>query len=153
MAAVLNDPALHTFIGGEPATVDELRARYSRQVVGQSSDGTEGWLNWVVRRDDTGELAGTVQATVYRVGPRVSADVAWVVASPHQGQGIASEASAAMVDWLRDHGVNEIVALIHPDHTASSNVARRLGLVPTEDLVDGEVRWVSLVAQHGDQGR
>jgi RimJ/RimL family protein N-acetyltransferase len=48
-----------------------------------------------------------------------------------------------MVAWLRAHGVDEIAALIHPDHTASSNVARRLGLTPTDDRVDGEVRWVS----------
>lgn len=143
VAAVLDDPGLHKFIGGEPETVDELRARFTRQVVGHSADAGEGWLNWIVRLDGTGELAGTVQATVRRTGPRVCADVAWVVASPHQGQGIASEASIAMVDWLCDQGVNEIVALIHPDHTASSKVARRLGLVPTDDLVDGEVRWVS----------
>jgi RimJ/RimL family protein N-acetyltransferase len=143
MAARLDDPGLHEFIGDRPATVDELRARYARQVVGHSADAGEGWLNWIIRLDDTGEPAGTVQATVRRTGPHLCADVAWVVASPHQGKGIASEASIAMVEWLRDHGVSEIVALIHPDHTASSNVARRLGLIPTDDLVDGEVRWVS----------
>lgn len=143
LAATLEDPRLHAFIGGRPATVDELRARYARQVVGHSADDGEGWLNWVVRRSDTGEVAGTVQATVRRTRSQVSADVAWVVAMPHQGQGIASEAAGAMVVSLRDQGVSEIAALIHPDHTASSRVARRLGLRATEDLVDGEIRWVS----------
>jgi RimJ/RimL family protein N-acetyltransferase len=143
MAAALDDPRLHEFIGGVPAAVDELRARYARQVVGHSADGREGWLNWIIRRRDTGHPAGTVQATVRRTGPRVRADVAWVVASGHQGQGIASEASTAMVAWLRTHGVDEVAALIHPGHTASANVARRLGLTPTDDFEDGEVRWVS----------
>ena len=142
MAARLDDPGLHEFIGGVPASTDELRARYARQAVGHSADDSEGWLNWIVRLEDTGEPVGTVQATVRRTGPRLSAEVAWVVASPHQGQGIASEAATAMVGWLRGQGVHEIVALIHPDHLASSKVARRLGLVPTDDLVDGEVRWV-----------
>jgi RimJ/RimL family protein N-acetyltransferase len=142
MAAALDDPGLHEFIGGTPATADELRVRYARQVVGHSPDAGEAWLNWVVRLDDTGEPAGTVQATVRRTGPLLSADVAWVVASAYQGQGIASEASGAMVEWLRGQGVHRIVALVHPDHTASSAVARRLGLTPTDDLVDGEVRWV-----------
>ncbi len=142
-AARFDDPRLHEFIGGEPATVDELRARYARQVVGHSADAGEGWLNWIVRRDDTGELVGTVQATLRQTGAHVDAEVAWVVASPYQGQGIASEASSAMVEWLRDQGVNRIVALVHPDHSASSKVARSLGLIPTDDVVDGEIRWVS----------
>src|SRR3954452_8931976 len=135
MAVALDEPTLHEFIGGRPATADELRARYARQVVGHSPDGDEGWLNWVIRRGDTGEVAGTVQATLRRAGRDPSADVAWVVSSPHQGQGLASEASAAMVGWLREHGVGRVVAFIHPDHLASSKVARHLGLVPTDDLV------------------
>ena len=36
MVAVLDDPQLHTYIGGgAPATLDELTATYARQVVGQ----------------------------------------------------------------------------------------------------------------------
>ena len=123
LAAALDDPGLHEFIGGSPATADELRSRYGFQVVGRSPDGSEGWLNWVIRRRDTGDAVGTVQATLRRTGPAVSADVASVVASPHQGRGLASEASAAMVAWLRDQGVEQVVALIHPDHTASAGVA------------------------------
>jgi RimJ/RimL family protein N-acetyltransferase len=146
MAVALDDSALHTFIGGEPATAGELRERYARQVVGHSADGSQGWLNWVVRLDATGEAVGTVQATLHRTGQRLTADVAWVVASAHHGHGIASEAATAMVRWLRERGVDELVAFVHPDHTASGGVARHLGLVATDDLVDGEVRWVSAPA-------
>ncbi len=45
MAPLLDDAALHTFIGGVPATPDELRGRYTRQVVGRSPDGSQRWLN------------------------------------------------------------------------------------------------------------
>ncbi len=143
MAAALDDPALHEFIGGAPATVDELRRRYAVQAVGHSANGDEGWLNWVIRVQETGRAAGTVQATVRRSGPHLGAAVAWVVGSAHQRRGIASEAATAMVAWLREQGVDQIEALVHPEHRASSTVARRLGLVATGDLVDGEVRWVS----------
>jgi RimJ/RimL family protein N-acetyltransferase len=143
MAEALDDTALHEFIGGSPASVEELRKRYAVQAVGHSADGREGWLNWVIRVQETGGAAGTVQATLRRTGSHLSADVAWVVATPHQGRGVASEAAIAMVGWLREQGVDEIVALVHPDHAASSAVAARLGLVATDDLVDGEVRWVS----------
>lgn len=43
----LNDEGLHVFIGGHPATEAEMAARVSRQVRGVSSDGSQGWCNWV----------------------------------------------------------------------------------------------------------
>jgi RimJ/RimL family protein N-acetyltransferase len=38
--------------------------------------------------------------------------------------------------------VTRFVANIHPDHGASAAVARHLGLAPTDEFDDGEVRWV-----------
>uniref|UniRef100_UPI00374E0D59 GNAT family N-acetyltransferase n=1 Tax=Clavibacter michiganensis TaxID=28447 RepID=UPI00374E0D59 len=60
-----------------------------------------------------------------------------------QGSGAAAECAAAMVAWLREDGVGIVRANIHPDHAASEAVARRLGLAPTDERVDGEVRWES----------
>lgn len=138
---LLDDPALHTFTGGQPADIHELRARYARQVLGRSPDGSQRWLNWVVRDRDTGRAVGTVQATVTTADGRRTAEVAWVVARPHQRRGYAREAARTMAAWLRAHGVQELVAHVHPDHTASAAVARTLGLGPTGTVVDGEVRW------------
>ena len=136
-ASTFDDARLHTFTGGDPATEDELRERYARQVVGHSPDGGETWLNWMLRRRDTGELVGTVQATV----AEATADLAWVVAVPHQGRGYAREAALAVRASLAEAGVTRFVADIHPEHAASARVARTLGLTPTDTLVDGEIRW------------
>ena len=46
-----------------------------------------------------------------------------------------------MVTWLREQGVSEVLAYVHPEHHASAAVARAIGLTPTETIVDGEVRW------------
>ncbi|WP_405912606.1 GNAT family N-acetyltransferase [Streptomyces sp. NBC_00963] len=137
MAVALSDPGLHAFIGGSPMDVDELRARYGRQVAG-SPDPAVVWWNWVIRLRTEECLAGTVQATV--AGP--VAEVAWVVGAPWQGRGIAKEAVAALVAWFGEvGGVREVVAHIHPDHAVSAAVARAVGLAPTEEWQDGEVRW------------
>jgi len=143
-AAALDDAGLHTFTGGSPATAGELRDRCARQVVGHSADGGEGWLNWVLRRRDDGALVGTAQATVRRAadGAR-EAELAWVVATVHQGAGHAREAAAVVSHWLRAQGVHRLVAHVHPGHTASMGVARAIGLHPTSTVVDGEVRWSS----------
>ncbi|MFJ2029087.1 GNAT family N-acetyltransferase [Streptosporangium sp. NPDC087985] len=141
MAEVLGDPALHTFIGGSPATAEQLRDRYTRMVAGPPPGGDESWLNWVIHLDDPGCLVGYVQATVTSPG---RAAVAWVVGTSWQGRGIAGEAALALAGWLGEHGVNALIATVHPDHAASSAVARRIGLVPTDDRVDGEVVWRSV---------
>jgi RimJ/RimL family protein N-acetyltransferase len=138
---VLADPALYAFTGGTPPTADELRARHARQVAGVSPDGSEGWLNWVLRLRDTGAVAGFVQATVTRDGGTLAADLAWLVGTSSQGRGLASEAAAAVVAALRGQGVTRFGAEVHPGHAASGAVARRCGLAPTGELHDGEVRW------------
>ncbi len=141
-AAAFEDPALHTFTGGAPATVAELRGRYVLQAVGHSPDNQEGWLNWIIRRRTAAaELIGTVQATLRRDDDGLIAELAWVVVPTAQGAGIATESSAAVVDWLRGQGVGRFTANIHPGHHASMAVARHLGMSPTEDVVDGETVW------------
>jgi RimJ/RimL family protein N-acetyltransferase len=143
MAPLLDDPQLHAFIGGRPAGLAELEERYRRQAAGRSADGTQRWLNWVVRRLDDEGAVGTVQATVADEAGALTAAVAWVIATPYQGRGYAREAAAVMVEWLRRSGVARVVAHIHPRHAASAAVARAVGLAPTEVVVDGEIRWES----------
>ena len=142
LAPVLDDVALHAFIGAAPASETELRARFTRQAAGQSPDGTQGWLNWVARDRATNAPVGRVQATISDGDDGRSAELAWVVATSRQGEGLATEAAGAAMDWLRDRGVTSFVAHIHPEHHASAGVARHLGLAATDVWHEGEVRWV-----------
>ena len=141
MVTVLDDPQLHTYIGGEPATLHQLTATYARQVVGHSADGSERWLNWIARNGDDGAAVGYVQASAIWEDGHPQAEVAWVIGSGHQGRGYAGEAAGAMVDWLRSQGIELVVAHVHPEHLASLAVARTVGLHPTDQVVDGEIRW------------
>ncbi|OCC08556.1 GNAT family N-acetyltransferase [Streptomyces sp. PTY087I2] len=147
MAAVLADPALYVFTGGEPPAPAALRSRYERQCAG-SPDAGERWWNWVLRvrtagdEKAYGELVGYVQATVR--GPR--AEIAWVVGTPWQGRGYASEAAQGLAAHLASAGgVRELVAHIHPDHVASAAVAVAAGLGPTGEWEDSERRWAASV--------
>lgn len=82
-----------------------------------------------------------MQATVSEQSDRLTAEVAWVVGVSEQGRGFAREAARVMVEWLRQQGVEVVMAHVHPQHSASIAVARAIGLQPTETVVDGEVRW------------
>jgi RimJ/RimL family protein N-acetyltransferase len=141
MAVVLADARLHEFIGGAPASPQALARRYRRLAAG-SQRQQEQWLNWIVRLRTTGVPIGTVQATVtLAAGGEHAAEVAWVIGVPWQGRGFASEASAALVGWLRGSGVATITARIHPQHRASERVAQRAGMRLTAAVVDGERVW------------
>ncbi|WP_256862819.1 GNAT family N-acetyltransferase [Microbispora sp. GKU 823] len=65
----------------------------------------------------------------------------WCHSPSEKSRGYASEAAAALAGWLRARGIARIEAHIHPDHHASMTVARRIGLLPTDHVEDGERLW------------
>ena len=140
MADVLSDPALHTFVGGAPATPQDLHSRYARMIAG-SPDPAVSWLNWVIQLRSEACLTGTVQATIGPSDESSIAEIAWVVGVPWQGRGIASEAARGLVDWLSQQPVEAVIAHIHPEHHASIAVATAAGLTPTDEWHEGERRW------------
>jgi len=143
MAPLLDDEGLYRYIGGRPATRVELHDRYLRQSAGRSPDGQQGWLNWVVRHRASGRAVGIVQATLRRDDAHLTAELAWVIASRYQRRGCAGEAAMGMATWLGRQDVQRLVAHVHPEHQASMRVAERLGLAPTDVIVDGEIRWAT----------
>lgn len=146
LAAAETDPGLFTYIGGEPPSAEELEARIERYNAGPPKSG-DAWHNWAIRIRETGELIGHLQATV-REGGR-SAEIAWLVGTPWQGRGYATEAATAVVEWLTAPGsaIELLVAHVHPDNAASAKVAGRLGLTPTDRVVDGEIQWRRVIGR------
>jgi RimJ/RimL family protein N-acetyltransferase len=141
MAPLLDDPRLYVFTGGRPWTLEELRERYEHHMTGRSDDGSQRWLNWIAARRDSGEAVGGLQATVTAAPRGFVCELAWIVASRHQGRGYAREGATAMATWLREQGAPVLIADIHPRHEASMAVARAVGLDRTGEAVDGEIRW------------
>ncbi|KAD3633166.1 GNAT family N-acetyltransferase [Arthrobacter yangruifuii] len=138
MVPVLAGTEIYRYIGGQAPTKEMLQARYAAQTVGGSPDGSEAWLNWIIR--EQGQAIGFVQATAAADGS--TSDVAWVIGEAFQGRGAATDAARAMLSWLRSRGIGRITASIHPDNLASAAVARRLGLLPTGSFDDdGEELW------------
>ncbi len=136
---LLDDPRLNAFTGGEPRARDELVRWLALVGPGSSPSGDETWCNWIIRKREDGVAIGTAQATVVSD----EGTLAWVIGSGWQGQGFAKEAATAVAAWLRSRGISRLGAHIHGDHIASSAVARSIGLIETNELVDGEVVWRS----------
>lgn len=140
MAALVGDPGLYTFTSDQPPTLEELTEMYRRLLRGPDAAG-EWWGHWVLVERTSSRLVGVASALIWFAdGGR--AQVAWVVGTAHQGQGLAKEAATALVGWLRGLPLVRIEAHIHPEHAVSAAVATSSGLEPrSAEIVDGEVVW------------
>ena len=135
IAAIFADRRLYTFTGGEPSTLEALRSTFARIAAARSASAT-AQLNWVVRHRGDDQAIGMLQAILSDGGR--AAEIAWVIGVPWQGQGLATEATRAVVAWLDAQGVHTITAWIRPDHHASAAVALRAGLTSTREYRDTE---------------
>ena len=146
MFDVLSDPAIYEYESEPPASREILRERFLRLETRHSGDGTQQWLNWVVRLA-AGPALGYVQATVRRDR---TTNIAYVFASRYWGHGYATRSVQAMIDELAAHyGVCQFDAIAKRRNERSLRVLARLGfaLAAADERVrrgidDDEVLWL-----------
>jgi len=126
MFSVLCDPLIYEFIPDKPpASVTLLTERYERLQFGRSADGSQQWLNWIIRPSDSGSCIGYIQATVY---PKQTADFAFVLGSEFWGRGFAYEASiSALQSLFTDYAATSIFATADKRNARSVALLTRLG--------------------------
>lgn len=129
MFRVLSDPAIYEFENQPPESVAALSLRYQRLESRVSPDGTERWLNWVIRRRGF-QLIGYVQATLSSSG---RAAIAYELSSEFWRQGFGLEATQAMITELTEaHAVRELTAVLKRENFRSLGLLERLGFVPAQ---------------------
>jgi RimJ/RimL family protein N-acetyltransferase len=92
---------------------EALRSTFARLADARTASAT-AQRNWVVRHRVEDQAIGMLQAGFTDGGQ--AAEIAWVIGVAWQGQGLATEATRAVVAWLAAHGVGTITAWIRPDH-------------------------------------
>jgi ribosomal-protein-alanine N-acetyltransferase len=124
MFAVLSDPAIYEYENQPPRSLEWLRERFARLESRRSADGSERWLNWVIRLP-TSELIGYVQATVHADG---RAAIAYELGSAYWGRGLARRAVEAMITELAEHyRVRTLTAVLKSENRRSLRLLERLG--------------------------
>ena len=130
MFTLLSDPAIYEFENAPPIDEAWLRKRFARLESRGSSDGTQQWLNWVIRLPG-GKLAGYVQATVFQDR---TAYVAYELNSQYWRQGIGSTSVRAVLQELRDqYSVVTFIAVLKARNYRSAALLRKLGFVPASE--------------------
>ncbi len=85
-----------------------------------------GFGQWVLLEQATGELVG--RAGLYRPEGWPGLEVGWTLARRHWGNGFATEAGQASIDWaFAELGADRVISLIAPGNERSRRVAERLG--------------------------
>ena len=136
LVGLLEEVPLREWLRAED--VGGLRARFAGWETRASPDGTEQWLNWIVRAAHDRRALGWVQATVRDD----AASVAYALLPVARGSGVASEALRALVPWLRSRlGVTEVTAEIDDANVASARVAAAAGFERTDRRSGGEAVW------------
>jgi len=136
MFAVLSDPAIYEYENAPPRSLEWLRERFGKLETRRSADGTEHWLNWVIRIP-TSELIGYVQATVH---PDGRAAIGYELASRFWGRGLAHAAVQAMVPALvDDYGVRRLSAVFKRRNHRSQRLLERLGFSPATPELHAEL--------------
>ena len=122
---LLSDPELYVYMDDKPpVSEDLLRERFTKLETRLSGDGTEHWLNWVVRNAD-GVAAGYVQSSVY---PNRSAEIAYVVGRQFWRRGYGRVACEAMIgELVASYGVERFTATLDPQNAASLALLKSLG--------------------------
>lgn len=122
-----------TSVLGAPDPVRPERARRTREDAArwiawnQRNYAEHGHGLWVVETH-AGELVGDCGLTVQDIEGEQHIEVGYHVHLALRGQGIATEAAAAVRHAARDAGIAHLVAIIRPENLPSQRVAQKIGL-------------------------
>ncbi|MFI9048355.1 GNAT family N-acetyltransferase [Streptomyces sp. NPDC053427] len=139
MADINADPLVMRWIGDGTVLDLDQTAQAIEQWEEEWDD--EGFGLFAVELLASGELAGCVGLSVPEYLPDAlpGIEISWRLGRQYWGQGYASEAAQAVLEFaLQDRGLDRVVAIDRPGNEASENVMRKLGLVLERETVHPE---------------
>lgn len=135
--AILKQPAVHRHFGPEAMSAEDC---WRRMMAAVGSWQLNGFGTWGVARKSDGMLVGNVGLfTAWRdLEPEFGEEpeMGWIFAAETHGQGMASEASRAALDWAESHiDPTPIWAIVAPANEPSLKLAERLGFERVSDTI------------------
>lgn len=124
-----SDPITTRFIGGRPYTREEVWQRIQRYA---GSWALLGFGFWAVEDISSGRIIGEVGVMDAKrdIEPpiRDELEMGWALGPGVRGQGYASEAVGAVLDWVETRlGAPRLVAMIAPENAPSLKLAAKFG--------------------------
>lgn len=134
MADINADPEVMRWIGD--GSVRDLDATAEEIERWEEEWDEEGFGVFAVELLASGELVGVAGLSVPEYLPEVmpAVEISWRFGSPFWGQGYASEAAHATLEFaLQDRGLDRVISVDRISNEASLNVVRKLGMKPERE--------------------
>jgi RimJ/RimL family protein N-acetyltransferase len=123
MMEVHQDPEVMRFLGVYPVT---LMTAWKNVAMMVGHWEMLGYGSWVVVEKSTSEIVGRVG--LWYPDGWLGVELGWTVKRSRWGEGIATEASRAALQWTwANLQVDHIISMIHRENTASIRIAEKLG--------------------------
>ncbi len=134
-AETLRDEAVVRHLGGRPFGREDV---WRKMVTGRGLWELLGYGYWCVERVEDGAYLGQIGFADFKRGMEPSIEgipeMGWIFAPAAQGQGYATEAGAAALQWADVNlGPREFVAIISHANAASIRVAEKCGFSMREE--------------------
>jgi RimJ/RimL family protein N-acetyltransferase len=148
--AMWSDPAVVRYIGGAPATAEEVWARLIRY---SGLWSLLGYGFWLVSDTDSGAFLGEAGLADFRRGLSPTFDsspeAGWAFVPTAHGKGFAAEAVTAILSWADETlRAPRTVCMIDPGNARSLTLAGKLGY-RRFDLARYRARETVLLERHG----
>ena len=146
------DPEVMRFLGGDTVPAGAVASVVQRWI----DDWQDNGVGKLVVEDRAGTIVGRVginiwdartwtQGTSASAGEAATPELAWALLRGHWGCGYATEAAAAVRDWVRgaERIEGELISLVAPANVRSARVAEKLGAERRDIVANGALEvWV-----------
>ncbi len=132
LAAMYADSAVMSFLGG-PRSYETTQQHIERIVQNYQEYGFGLWA--VIHKGDR-QLMGRCGLIPQTIEGKGEVEIGYLLARAYWGQGLATEAAAAIRDYgFSTVGCDRLISLIDPHNLASQKVALRVGLTYEKDVI------------------
>lgn len=126
----VSDPEIARYMSWEPHESLDVTRRFIEDVVRRMEQGST--VSWTIRERPSGSVCGLVSLIAIMRTHRAlrydKAELAYWIGQPFQGQGYATEACRAVLDYaFGELNLNKVTVAHDAENAASAALIRRLG--------------------------
>ncbi len=138
LATLYSDPEVRRYFPEGTLNPDETREELEWII--DVYYGKYGFGLWATLHKDTGVFIGRCGLLPWTIARRPEVEVAYLLAREYWGQGLATEAARAIVEYGFTHlHFSRLICLIDPANQASLRVATKIGMTSQADVeFDGQ---------------
>lgn|GEM_PF-532736 len=131
--AIYGDPEVTRYVttGGQAApAVETIKLQLEQGMLAPMADPRFGF--WAMEGREDNNVVGTAALIPLDDAPS-EFELGWHLARPFWGQGYAFESGIGLLEYgFGDLGLDEILALAHPENDRSIRACKRLGMTPRQ---------------------